>query len=192
VDRTFAIYTAEKLLKLEAAEEKRWAKKQEKICLQNIEDTKIFRTFVEENAELIAGMIEYQERDSFLRQLILDQLCERNFLTERQMEVARERIVKYREDDQIKAASDYIGKVGDRIELEIELTHRIHIDLTGYGNSTNIFICKTLDNQIVVYKGNSFAMPWGKGETAKIKATIKEHKDYKGTKQTIIERPKVK
>lgn len=101
-----------------------------------------------------------------------------------------ERKAEYRARD---LASQHIGIVGDRVDLILTVTF-----VTDYQTQfgiTNVFGLRDADGNILIYKGTSalyntncqFAV---KGDTVKVKATIKEHAERDGVKQTIINRPK--
>jgi hypothetical protein len=118
-------------------------------------------------------------------------------LTEKQTEMvanALTRAEKWESERQAKFAakhqedldhSAYVGVIGERRDwiLTVERT-------TSYDNdfgTTYINVCKDEEGHTVVYKGSH---EWKKGETLKVKATIKEHSEYNGVKQTLINRPK--
>ncbi len=86
------------------------------------------------------------------------------------------------------AASDHVGAIGDRIDIEATVTHYFCFD--GFYGTTYINIIADADGNIFVYKGGKRLAE--KGASICLKATIKEHGEYKGAKQTIINRPKVK
>lgn len=86
------------------------------------------------------------------------------------------------------AESDHVGSVGDRIEFQATMKFCMGFD--GFYGTTYINTMVDSDGNIFVYKGGK---PLGKrGDVISLKATIKEHGDYKGAKQTVINRPKVK
>lgn len=85
--------------------------------------------------------------------------------------------------------SEHIGTVGARVAIEgviksvSEFARRtFHYYDSGVGYVTRIDVA----GSDVVYFGHL----GDKGETVSIKATIKEHGEYKGRKQTVISRPK--
>ena len=84
------------------------------------------------------------------------------------------------------AHSDYVGVVGQRQEFTLTV-ERVHSYDTDFG-TTYINICKDGEGHTVVYKGSN---GWDKGLTLTVKATVKEHSEYEGLKQTMISRPKV-
>lgn len=85
------------------------------------------------------------------------------------------------------ARSAHIGSVGDKIEIEAVIYFQ-----TGFSNQwgyTTITGFRAGDN-IIIHKG---AAPAGeKGDRVILKATIKEHGERNGVKQTIVTRPKTK
>ena len=84
------------------------------------------------------------------------------------------------------AASGYIGEIGDRIEFEVSLVFVMGFD--GFYGTTWINVMRDADSNVIAYKGS--ACLGQKGDTFKVKGTVKDHALYKGTKQTIINRPK--
>ena len=101
-----------------------------------------------------------------------------------------ERKAEYRARD---LASQHIGTVGER--RDFTLTVSFVTDFQTQFGITNVFGLRDADGNIVIYKGSSalynadhqFAV---KGDTVTVKATIKEHGERDGVKQTIIARPK--
>ena len=90
-----------------------------------------------------------------------------------------------------KAALDakraHIGAVGQKVTLELTVVHVVVLE--GMYGTTYINICEDADQNVVIYKGNSSAIP-GKGHTVNVTATVKEHGVRDGVKQTVIQRPK--
>lgn len=84
------------------------------------------------------------------------------------------------------AASGYIGKIGERIERDVTLVFVIGFD--GFYGTTWINVMRDADNNVISYKGSCCLGQ--KGDVFKIKGTVKDHAVYKGTKQTVINRPK--
>ena len=84
------------------------------------------------------------------------------------------------------ALSQHIGDVGSKIEVEAVVYFK-----TGFSNQwgyTTITGFRAGDN-IIIHKGSG---PGGeKGDRVILKATVKEHGERNGVKQTIVTRPKV-
>ncbi len=86
------------------------------------------------------------------------------------------------------ATSLHIGKVGERVELTLTVKFA-----NSYESNFGQFWIVGLEDasaNTVIYKGNS-PFSTTKGETVKVKATVKEHGEREGVKQTIIARAKV-
>ena len=88
-----------------------------------------------------------------------------------------------------RAASQYIGDIGERREFRLTLRFKTSF-VTQYGYST-VFVFDDEMGNAVKYMGSA-DLNVGRGETVSIVATIKAHDEYKGEKQTSILRPKVK
>lgn len=86
-----------------------------------------------------------------------------------------------------KAASQHIGTVGQRITTSLTCDHVIAFD--GAYGTTYINLLRDADGNRVVYKGSKWLID--KGATANVKATIKEHGERDGERQTIIARPTI-
>lgn len=117
-------------------------------------------------------------------------------LTEGQVNAVRKCIVQ-REERRAewaneKAALDakraHVGTVGQKATMTITVVHLVILE--GMYGTTYIHICEDADQNVVIYKGNSSAIP-GKGHTVTVTATIKEHGVRDGVKQTVIQRPKL-
>ena len=87
-----------------------------------------------------------------------------------------------------KAASEWIGEVGKRVELALTCYHVVTLE-SHYGVSF-LHLCKDPNGNTVVYKGSCALFPI-KGEAKLVKATIKDHGVRDGVKQTVISRPKI-
>jgi len=89
----------------------------------------------------------------------------------------------------------HVGTVGER--RDFDLTVRFVTDFETQFGITNVFVMEDAEGNVVVYKGagslynadGQFAV---KGDKISVKATVKEHGERDGVKQTIIARPKQK
>ena len=97
-----------------------------------------------------------------------------------------DRYAKYAAKRLADSFCQHVGTVGKRHEFDITV-ERVHSYETDYG-MTHVNVCRDASNNIVVYKGSN---EWYKGDRLVVKATVKEHSDYEGVKQTVIQRPKV-
>jgi len=85
-----------------------------------------------------------------------------------------------------KAASNYVGEIGQRIDIEATMTFCMGFD--GFYGTTYINTFVDADGNIFFYRGNPLAK---KGEKISLKATVKAHAEHKGAKQTVVNRPKL-
>ena len=99
-----------------------------------------------------------------------------------------------------KAQSNYIGKAGDKIEAIVTFKFEASFD-TQYGTMF-IYSFKDEVGNTLVWKTSSVMMLDGfdrngnnrfvnKGDQIRIKATIKDHSEYRDEKQTILTRVKI-
>lgn len=121
-------------------------------------------------------------------------------LTEKQCAAVRNSMMKETErkaqwaaDAAAKNATrKYLGEVGKKIQLTITVKAEIRIERMKFhyydSGVSLIRICEDVDGNVITFNGTA-DFP-AKGETAVITATVKSHKDYKGTPQTVITRPK--
>ncbi|CAB4161249.1 hypothetical protein UFOVP764_40 [uncultured Caudovirales phage] len=89
----------------------------------------------------------------------------------------------------LNAVRTHLGTVGEKgVTMTLTVVHIVVME-SAFGTNY-LHICEDVDKNVVIYKGNASGFPV-KGETATIKATIKEHGVRDGVKQTVIQRPKV-
>ena len=86
----------------------------------------------------------------------------------------------------IDAKREHIGTVGEKLTITLKVVHIVELE-TAFGINY-IYICEDENQNTIIYKGKSVAMP-NKGETVTVIATIKEHGVRDGVKQTVIQRP---
>tara|TARA_R100001463_G_scaffold710_8_gene3288 strand:+ start:1833 stop:2504 length:672 start_codon:yes stop_codon:yes gene_type:complete len=84
-----------------------------------------------------------------------------------------------------KYTSSHVGQIDDRIDLDCTLEF-IHTYATYYGDGV-LNSMKDANGNVITYFGSR---PLGeKGDKVTFSAKIKKHDEYKGIKQTIIQRP---
>lgn len=123
---------------------------------------------------------------------IVGNLIRYGSLSEKQVAFIRKLLAQIPEREEKKAiraaensASQYIGNVGDRLTITLNIDWIKNFE----GNFGPITIVGLRDKSgnIVIYKGS--AALGEKGEAVTVKATIKAHNEREGVKQTIISRP---
>jgi len=180
------LYTAEKLVQINKTAATRAARKAEadRIAFEKAEAERAAKlvAFRAENVEFLRklenldGEFWVAFRNDFMRRAIAP--------TERQIALVDGEIAKRAAN----AASAFVGNVGDKIMAKVTV-ERI-IVLPDYGFGVNyINLLRDEAGNVLVYRGLSDIGQ--KGETVKLKATIKEHQIRDGVNQTIIQRPKV-
>ena len=109
--------------------------------------------------------------------------------------------------DAENAKSNFVGSVGDKVDLVVTLAFETSFEVPsfrGYGTAEmtvygfkdeagNIFVWKTgsvlsVEKQVKGHIEFDYAH---KGDKIHIKGSIKDHSDYKGTKQTVLTRTKL-
>lgn len=94
---------------------------------------------------------------------------------------------RQRELDNAKTVdSEYVGEVGQRIEIEVESVRCLSTRYSEFG--VNYFF------KIVGTDGNVYTWSTSNGlieDAKRIKATVKAHQEYNGIKQTVITRGKI-
>ena len=94
---------------------------------------------------------------------------------------------KRREQQEADSKSCFVGNVGDRVTVEVQTVECVASWNTQFGTT---FVYKMVDEQ-----GNVYVWKTGKGvsnQKATIIGTVKEHKEFRGTKQTELTRCRIK
>lgn len=80
--------------------------------------------------------------------------------------------------------SEFVGEVGERVELTLTVTRAIEIE-NDYGHSMMHVMEDECGN---VYVWTTAAKNWPEGAVKNVRGTIKDHRTYKNTKQTVLTR----
>lgn len=81
-------------------------------------------------------------------------------------------------------AGSYVGEIGERRDFTLRIKKAIAI--AGYYGMSTMHIMEDADGNTFVW--TTAAKTLDVGETYNLKGTIKDHKEYKGIKQTILTR----
>lgn len=177
--KTAPLYTAEQLAKLDAAAAKRNAAKAAKQAAIEAEHQAAKAAFVEMHKpffDTLSGLT-----GEFWQRLHGDMANRMKAPTERQIELVNGEVAKRQQN----ATSAHIGAIGDRIEINGTIERVVSIE-THFGiKNINIIRC---NGNVVVYRGNYLG---SKGEPVRMMATVAEHGERDGIKQTIVQRPKI-
>ena len=82
------------------------------------------------------------------------------------------------------STSEYIGEVGQRIEVQLTVKKAINLD--GYYGASTMHIMEDENGNVFVW--TTSAKSWEEGSSRLVRGTIKEHRVYKNVKQTVLTR----
>ena len=88
----------------------------------------------------------------------------------------------------IPSKSEYQGSPDEWLECDVTIKQNIELD--GRYGLSHMHIMEDADENVYVWTTASKSIP--AGETHHIKMKVKEHKEYKGTKQTVVYYCKIK
>ena len=190
--RTEKLYSAERLAKLNVAQEKRdalrMAKQQVAQAIRDAEAKAKRAEFLATNQPLVDAMRAYASSDTFLADL-LEKFEQYGTMSEAQVTAARTAADRTKARLEARAASQFVGTIGKRQDFSITVEHVIQLEaFNSWSAAPSMYLCRDDRGNRIVYKGTG-EFP-RKGGTGKIKATIKDHTEYKGEQQTVIARPK--
>lgn len=195
------LYTREQLDKLNASQAKRDANREEKrqARLAEIDAQRNARRaqFLSENAEVLR--VAESLNDSFINTMV-QQCVERAAISPAQIELIHKKVA----ENARRAGAQYIGAIGERREFACTLQKFQKWESQKYGFGPTYFhIMRDADGNTIVYKGSKClgGVRWegeysdrypvvDSTEILRFVATVAEHSNYNGEKQTIVSRPK--
>lgn len=98
-----------------------------------------------------------------------------------------------KETETEKTETAYIGAKGDKVTITGTVTKALATENTfGYHPETSILlIVEDGPTVLKTFTKAAWAFDIDQGDTVTVTATVKNHEDYKGTKQTVVKRPKL-
>lgn len=103
--------------------------------------------------------------------------------------------INQREQYEISKMSNYVGNVGERIDIEVYLVRRFAFE--SYYGMQQLYIFKDDEDNLYKWKTSKYIVD-SKGQSIEmnenkifIKGTIKAHEEYRGVKQTELTRCKI-
>lgn len=99
-----------------------------------------------------------------------------------------------------ESKSEYVGEIGKRLEISLTLkgtrSWAIQDRFSYYGGMVTqvMYLFEDTEGNVLIWKTTGYGLDANKyhdGDTLVIKGTVKDHKEYKGVKQTILQRVKV-
>lgn len=82
------------------------------------------------------------------------------------------------------STSEYQGEIGAKVQVELTVINAVA--LNGYYGPSTMHIMEDINKNVYVWTTASKC--WSVGTVHNVKGTVKDHKEYKGTKQTILTR----
>jgi hypothetical protein len=181
------LYTAKKLATLDAAAQKREIKRAAAARLEaEAKAERVARKTtlwlsIDDNETVINAARNLTENQFATK--MLDSLNDWGSLTDGQLGALKGTIAREKQN----VASTFIGTIKERLDFTVTV-ERI-MSFPGEWGTTYFNICRDGNGNVIVYKGIKVLAE--KGEEVTFKATVKEHKAFNGTNQTIVNRPKV-
>jgi hypothetical protein len=193
------LYGAEELAKLNATREKRRSKKEAarvaKAEAAKAEADAKRAEFEAANAEVVAGARKYAERSPFFADL-LEKLEKYGSWSDKQVAAVAKSVAEIEANAVKSAASKFVGEVGKRMEMKVTVERVASYVRPSFGYSRSgmetVWIVSMRDeagNAIVVKSPSFYGRE--KGEKLTLRATVKEHSEYRGEKQTVMQRAAV-
>jgi hypothetical protein len=100
---------------------------------------------------------------------------------------ATERELNRRREAEAGKASEHVGTVGQRIEMDVTLISTKHFDSEWGGSDLLVFV-DSAGNRIKWWASGSCGWAPALGATYHVKATVKEHGEYNSVRETICNR----
>jgi hypothetical protein len=193
---TVRLYTEAELAKLNATAGKRAAKKAavaaELAAAAKAEADAKREGFLAVHGELLAKAEAFKGRNEFITD-VLRKAHEKAELTEKQATALAAAIERIAAEDTVKAGSGHVGKVGERITAAVTVERVASYARAAFGfrnSEETVWIVTMRDaaGNAIVSKTPRFHAE--KGEKFLLTATVKEHGEYNGEKQTVVMRVK--
>jgi hypothetical protein len=193
--RTVKLYSAAELAKLNARRDAIRAKK--KAAADAIAAEQAARVAAERtawdaaNGALVAAARPFADRSEFLADLLARLDSGRTLWTQGQIEGVQKSLAGFAERELKAAASEYVGAIGDRVEASVTVENVFSFERPKFNahwinETVSIVTMRDGKGNVFVSKSPSFFAE--KGETFRIKATVKAHDAYRDTKQTVVNR----
>lgn len=193
------LYTAERLAVLNKAQATREATQARKADEKRQQELAAWAAWADANRDVVEFLAKFAEwkpeygASEFQAGLYTkaNRLAQKIQISEAEVGFVRKVIASRNARDEKAAASQWIGQIGDRIEVTVTNVRTIDVSFGGWPRVNRyIVVLETDDGQTLKYVGDSNAVPYRNGDSWAIKATVAGHEEYQGTRQTVIQRPK--
>lgn len=187
-------YTSERLAKLVAIANRKAAAREAaaaaKAAAYRAEQDAAFDAWHAANASAVEALYLGRGIDVNVVSEAIGKVDNRETLRDQHLDVALSIIVARLAVADQKAASTFVGKVGERVELDVVLEKVVDISYGSFPTINRyIYLMRDAAGNRIIYKGT--ALPTDEGSGGKIRATVAAHEEYRGERQTIVQRPKI-
>lgn len=159
------------------------------VCWKCLGKGKVLGKWIERTPEYQAKLDARREAKAKARQEQWEAENAARMELEKQRKEAEEARIKAQ-----KAISQFVGTVGEKITAIGCFDHSAWFDVDsfmGYGKEIMyIYTFKDPDGNVLIWKTQK-GLDLQRGEPVEIKGTVKEHKEYKDEKQTVLTRCKI-
>jgi hypothetical protein len=176
------VYTAEQLAVLNARQDAKLAKKQ---AAAQAKEAELLAAFEAAYPEILTKFAQVTSPSPFVADIVAKGR-KYGFLSDRQRDALNTALDRELARKEQNAASRHVGTVGERIEFEATITF-----VTGFEGSFGYVTVTGLRDaagNVYIQKGKHLG---SKGETLRLKATVKAHELRDNVAQTIITRPSI-
>lgn len=176
------VYTAEQLAKLNARQD---AKLAAKAAADRAKEEAALAAFDAAYPEIVAKLAQIPAPSAFVADVVAKGR-KHGILSDRQVEALHKALDREIARKDQNAASQYVGTIGERIEFTATITF-----VTGFeGSFGYVHVTGLRDDagNLYIQKGKFLG---SKGETLRVKATVKAHELRDDVAQTIITRPSI-
>ena len=195
-------YTLDEFAKKEAARERREARKIEKAKSEAVEAKKIARanvTFTKASWEIVDDYLKNwtgKTEAPYGVGIVFD-MAERvnngGRLSVRAVSfletLVTDTVLEFLNKAEANATKVHVGTIGVREEFAVTIKFRKHLDCM-YNGSKEMVKLEDADGNEFIYFGKALEEV-EKDKPVVLKATVKKHDEFRGTKHTVINRPKV-
>jgi hypothetical protein len=196
--RYLKLYTCDELAKLNARKAKADATKQAKrdaaAAKAQAEADARRADFMREYGPVLARMEKHASTSEFIAN-VLAKVLEKASMSDKQLDAAIVSMDKADARAREKAASEFVGEVGKRIECPVTVKRCTNFSRPSFNapwRHETVYVVTMRDEQGNALVSMSGAFSAQEGETFTIRGTVKEHSVYKGEKQTKLSRVAVK
>jgi len=191
---TAKLYTRQQIDRLNATAAKKAAKRQvafeAKAAAQKAEADARRGAFLAEHGELLERAAKVADRSEFVADVI-ERAKQRASMSDKQAAAVLATVEKIENADTMRAASGHVGEIGQRIEIAVTVERVYEFSRPRFGyehQSETVYIVTMRDagSNAIVSKSPRFAPE--KGDKFTLRATVKDHSEYRGEKQTVVQR----